>query len=173
MKRNIFLFICAFLATLGVCAGVFMLLKQKKDDPIPQPPVVAPPTQTEPVIEPAPTPEPVVEPTPEPTPEPVVEPTPEPEPQPEPAPSTPVNSMPDPALLQKLSGFATSTGVDPEQKALLSALGPYLSRERVRRLEKAILALQEAKRDLAEAVLSGERRSLAAMSKDELLALLS
>ncbi|MBR5331125.1 MAG: hypothetical protein IKV13_06505, partial [Akkermansia sp.] len=29
MKRNILLFVCAFLATLGVCAGVFMLLKQQ------------------------------------------------------------------------------------------------------------------------------------------------
>jgi len=29
MKRNIILFLCAFLATLGVCAGVFMLLKHR------------------------------------------------------------------------------------------------------------------------------------------------
>ncbi|MBQ8900787.1 MAG: hypothetical protein IJY72_07515, partial [Akkermansia sp.] len=29
MKRNIILFLCAFLATLGVCAGVFMLLKYR------------------------------------------------------------------------------------------------------------------------------------------------
>ena len=29
MKRNILLFLCAFLATLGVCAGVFMLLKHR------------------------------------------------------------------------------------------------------------------------------------------------
>ena len=39
-------------------------------------------------------------------------------------------------------------------------------------IEERILALQEAKRDLAEAVLSGEGKSLAAMSKEELLALL-
>ena len=31
MKRNILLFLCAFLATLGVCAGVFMLMKQQAD----------------------------------------------------------------------------------------------------------------------------------------------
>lgn len=69
----------------------------------------------------------------------------QPSPQPEPAAPTPSNSLPDPALLQKLSGLATSTGVDPEQKALLSALGPYLSRERVRRLEKAMQAAKMAK----------------------------
>ena len=79
--------------------------------------------------------------------------------QPEPTPSPPSNSMPDPALLQKLSGLATSTGVDPEQKALLSALGPYLSRERVKRLEKAMQAAKMAK--MASAFLgSGALQSL-------------
>ena len=83
----------------------------------------------------------------------------QPSPQPEPTPSSPSNSMPDPALLQKLSGLATSTGVDPEQKALLSALGPYLSRERVRRLEKAMQAVKMAK--MASAFLgSGALQSL-------------
>ena len=28
MKRNILLFLCAFLATIGVCAGVFILEKR-------------------------------------------------------------------------------------------------------------------------------------------------
>ena len=83
----------------------------------------------------------------------------QPSPQPEPTPSTPSNSMPDTALLQKISGLATSTGVDPEQKALLSALGPYLSRERVRRLEKAMQAAKIAK--MASALLvSGALQSL-------------
>ena len=79
--------------------------------------------------------------------------------QPEPASSPPANSMPDPVLLQKMSGLATSTGIDPEQKALLSALGPYLSRERVRRLEKAMQAAKMAK--MASAFLgSGALQSL-------------
>ena len=39
-------------------------------------------------------------------------------------------------------------------------------------IEERILALQEAKRDLADAVLSGEGQSLAALSSEELLALL-
>lgn len=105
MKRNILLFVCAFLATLGVCAGVFMLLKQQADkqadeaaaqatastaatstpDPGPTP-EPQPEPQPEPAPAPAPTPEPVVEPQPEPTPEPQPEPQPEPAPEPQPEP---------------------------------------------------------------------------------------
>ncbi len=40
-------------------------------------------------------------------------------------------------------------------------------------IEERILALQEAKRDLADAILSGESTSITAMSNEELLALLS
>lgn len=103
MKRNILLFVCAFLATLGVCAGVFMLLKQQANkqadeaaaqatastaatstpDPGPTP-EPQPEPQPEPAPAPAPTPEPVVEPQPEPTPEPQPEPQPEPAPEPQP-----------------------------------------------------------------------------------------
>ena len=36
----------------------------------------------------------------------------------------------------------------------------------------AIVALQEAKRDLAEAIISGESNSLMSMSREELMALL-
>jgi len=39
-------------------------------------------------------------------------------------------------------------------------------------IEERILAMQEAKRDLAEAVLSGEGTSLASLSQEELLELL-
>lgn len=53
--------------------------------------------------------------------------------------------MPDPALLQKLGGLAASAGTDQEQKALLAALGPYLSRDRVQRLEKAMRAAKMAR----------------------------
>lgn len=68
-------------------------------------------------------------------------------------------SMPDPAMLQKLSGLAASTGTDNQQRALLSALGPYLSRDRVQRLEKAMRAAKMAK--LASAFLgSGALQSL-------------
>ena len=99
MKRNILLFVCAFLATLGVCAGVFMLLKQQADKQADEAaaqatastaatstPEPQPVPQPEPAPAPAPTPEPVVEPQPEPTPEPQPEPQPEPAPEPQPEP---------------------------------------------------------------------------------------
>lgn len=106
MKRNILLFLCAFLATLGVCAGVFMLLKHRanlqaeeaaaqaaaaaaataKPEPAPAPtPADTPSGEPEPA--PAPPPEPVAEDTPEPAPQPEPQPEPTPEPEPEPAPA--------------------------------------------------------------------------------------
>ena len=53
--------------------------------------------------------------------------------------------MIDPAMLQKLAGFAAAAGGDEQQKALLCALGPYLSRDRIHRLEKAMQAAHLAK----------------------------
>lgn len=57
------------------------------------------------------------------------------------------NSIPsiDPALIQKLSGLAGQSGVDPQQKALLQALHPYLSQARVSKLEKAMRAAKMAR----------------------------
>ena len=61
----------------------------------------------------------------------------EPEPQPE---------MPeiDFAAIQKLTGLMGQAGVDREQKALLSALSPYISQSRVQKLEKAMRAAKLA-----------------------------
>lgn len=60
-----------------------------------------------------------------------------PEPQPE---------MPeiDFATIQKLTGLMGKAGVDNEQKALLSALSPYISANRIRKLEKAMRAAKLA-----------------------------
>lgn len=44
----------------------------------------------------------------------------------------------DPAMIQKLMSLAGQTGLDANQKALLHALRPYLSGERIRKLEKAM-----------------------------------
>ena len=66
------------------------------------------------------------------------------EPQvPTPAPRT----MPsiDPKMLQALSGFAQQSGIDQNQKSLLNALHPYLSRDRISRLEKAMQAAKMAR----------------------------
>lgn len=105
MKRNILLFLCAFLATLGVCAGVFLLLKKQADkqadeaaqqaaatatatpEPTPAPEIAEPEPVVEPTPAPAPTPEPAPEPAPEVVnPEPAVEPAPAAEPAPAPQP---------------------------------------------------------------------------------------
>ena len=50
----------------------------------------------------------------------------------------------DPALLKKIMGMAGHLGVDPQQKALLHALKPYLSDIRVQKLEKAMRAAKLA-----------------------------
>lgn len=62
------------------------------------------------------------------------------------APEPPPPSIPalDPGVLQKVAGMAANTGVDANQKALLRALGPYVSRERVGKLEKAMRAAKMA-----------------------------
>ncbi|MBQ3252567.1 MAG: hypothetical protein IJB02_04940 [Oscillospiraceae bacterium] len=51
----------------------------------------------------------------------------------------------DPGLLQKLAGFAGQTGIDNNQKTLLHALNPYLSRERINKLERAMRAASMAR----------------------------
>ena len=49
------------------------------------------------------------------------------------------------AALQKLAGLAGQSGIDAQQKALLQALHPYLSRNRVNKLEKAMRAAKMAR----------------------------
>lgn len=44
----------------------------------------------------------------------------------------------DSAALQKLLSLASQTGIDANQKALLHALSPYLSHDRIGKLEKAM-----------------------------------
>lgn len=49
------------------------------------------------------------------------------------------------AMLQRLSGLARQSGIDSQQRALLTALKPYLSSERVSKLEKAMRAAKLAR----------------------------
>ncbi len=58
-------------------------------------------------------------------------------------PEFPVSGI-DPNMLKKLGSMAGSFGVDREQRALLSALGPYLSRDRIHKLENAMRAAKMA-----------------------------
>ena len=62
-------------------------------------------------------------------------------------PQPPVQEPPpmDMAALQKFAGLAGQSGIDAQQKALLQALNPYLSRNRVTKLEKAMRAAKMAR----------------------------
>lgn len=73
---------------------------------------------------------------------------------PKPSSDPPRPQMPefDLGMLQKLSGLARQSGTDQDQQALLSALSPYLSRERVGKLERAMRAAKMAR--LASAFLN-------------------
>ena len=51
----------------------------------------------------------------------------------------------DPAMLQRVAGFARQSGVDKDQQTLLRALNPYLGRDRLRRLENAMRAAKMAR----------------------------
>ena len=48
------------------------------------------------------------------------------------------------AALQKIMSFAQQTGIDRNQQALLKALDPFLTRDRIRKLEKAMRAAKLA-----------------------------
>ena len=51
----------------------------------------------------------------------------------------------DPGMLAKLSGLSNQGTIDREQQALLKALNPYLSKDRIGRLERAMRAAKMAK----------------------------
>ena len=51
----------------------------------------------------------------------------------------------DPALIQKISGLTQHARIDSDQHALLCALSPYLSQDRISRLERAMRAAKIAK----------------------------
>lgn len=66
----------------------------------------------------------------------------------QPAPQEPLKEEPapifDPALLQNLARMAGQNHVDGNQQALLAALSPYLSPDRVGKLERAMRAARLA-----------------------------
>ena len=67
--------------------------------------------------------------------------------QSEPSPTPPpVEGMPelDFATIQKITSLIGKTGIDSQQKALLQALRPYLSGQRIQKLEKAMRAAKLA-----------------------------
>lgn len=50
----------------------------------------------------------------------------------------------DPVMIQKLSGFLGQSRIDKNQQLLLQALLPYLNRDRIAKLEKAMRAAKLA-----------------------------
>lgn len=50
----------------------------------------------------------------------------------------------DPSMIQKIAGFAKHTGIDGNQRSLLKALSPYISQDRIWKLEKAMRAAKMA-----------------------------
>ena len=63
--------------------------------------------------------------------------------QPQPAPTENGPEI-DFAMIQKLTSLIGKTGIDAQQRALLQALGPYLSPQRIQKLEKAMRAAKLA-----------------------------
>ena len=59
----------------------------------------------------------------------------------------PIHAFPDIdfSLIQRLSRFAKDSNIDKNEQSLLRALGPYLSRDRISKLEKAMRATKMAK----------------------------
>lgn len=70
-----------------------------------------------------------------------------PQPQPSaPKPPAPAPSLSiDPMMLQKLSGFAGQGAINKEQQALLKALSPFLQKDRLGKLERAMRAAKIAR----------------------------
>ncbi len=74
-------------------------------------------------------------------------------PQGQQAPPPPPAGM-DLASIQKLAGIAQQSGIDRNQQALLRALNPYLSRDRIQKLERAMRAAKMA--NLASSLLGAQ-----------------
>lgn len=52
--------------------------------------------------------------------------------------------MPDMEMLQKMAALAGQSSIDPNQRALIAALRPYIGSHRLKRLERAMQAAKMA-----------------------------
>ena len=79
------------------------------------------------------------------------EPVPQPKQEPQPKPTPPPQKSPPPLgrneleMISKISALSQQTGLDRQEQALLKALNPYLSRDRLGKLEKAMHAAKMAR----------------------------
>ena len=65
--------------------------------------------------------------------------------QPPPPPQEESNfEVPDIEMLQKMAAIAGQSSIDPNQRALIAALRPYIGSHRLRRLERAMQAAKMA-----------------------------
>lgn len=71
-------------------------------------------------------------------------PPPGPPPGPAPGPPPPGDGGMDMAMVKALTGFARNSCIDKDQQALLKALCPFVSREKLTKLEKAMRAAKIA-----------------------------
>ena len=62
----------------------------------------------------------------------------------------------DSAMIEKITGLAGKANIDNNQRSLLSALKPYLSRDRIAKLERAMRAAKMA--GMASAFLGSSSR---------------
>jgi hypothetical protein len=69
-----------------------------------------------------------------------------------------LSGMPDTAMLQNIYSMAQQSGIDPQQKALLKALEPYLTVQRIAKLERAMRAAKLT--SLATSLLGNTGRTL-------------
>ena len=53
--------------------------------------------------------------------------------------------QPDMAMIQTIANFASQRGIDSNQQALIKALSPYISRQRIMKLENAMQAAKMAR----------------------------
>lgn len=65
-------------------------------------------------------------------------------PPPEPKPEAPVMPEIDLQTIQRISSIMGKSGIDRHQQALLQALAPYLSSQRISKLERAMRAAKMA-----------------------------
>lgn len=63
---------------------------------------------------------------------------------PAPPPPKPQDAPLDPAMLTRLTGLMQRGSIDKNQKLLLQALAPYLSSEKIQKLERAMRAAKMA-----------------------------
>lgn len=69
---------------------------------------------------------------------------PEAAPPPPPKPSAPPDAPLDPAMLSRIAGLMQRGTIDKDQKLLLQALKPYLSGQKLQKLERAMRAAKMA-----------------------------